>query len=411
MADVTFPACNYAGNQLTRKRFCRQSDRPQLVDFETCNGCIHADPVPSEQLAPACRHRGEQRESIVSCNCPRSFQKGVFDCALHGRCVVSRHNRESVKGVKCCETCKDQNRDPATQEPASLEQLAIIAVHFNPQRYCLPIRNYWEWRHHLGPLQANLTTVELSFDGSFCIPDAHHIDGKPNQVCWQKEAMINYAIRELLPDGCQYVAWIDHDLIFENQQWAEQTVRALRDRHDVVQLFDSWAHYDANGEFEHVRNSWAARHLGNHHEHDGPLAPGGAWAARRDYLERIGGILANNVVGGGDQGACDAWTTYHSNYLSSYSEGLHRNNEEWQRKAREAMHKPCGWIPGTVRHLYHGDRRNRLYTERHAILREHNFDPETDVRIGENGILEWCSDKPEMHRQLAEYFALRKEDE
>jgi len=32
-----------------------------------------------------------------------------------------------------------------------------------------------------------------------------------------------------------------------------------------------------------------------------------------------------------------------------------------------------------------------------------------DVRVGADGLLEWSSDKPRLHRQLAEYFDHRKE--
>jgi hypothetical protein len=34
-----------------------------------------------------------------------------------------------------------------------------------------------------------------------------------------------------------------------------------------------------------------------------------------------------------------------------------------------------------------------------------------DIKINENGIWEWASDKPELHEEVAEYFEERKEDE
>ena len=37
------------------------------------------------------------------------------------------------------------------------------------------------------------------------------------------------------------------------------------------------------------------------------------------------------------------------------------------------------------------------------------YDPVHDVRVNEDGIIEWDSEKPRLHRQLTEYFNNRKE--
>lgn len=331
----------------------------------------------------------------------------IFGCDLHGTCTLTARQREEVRGARCCATCTD--RPGPTTATASVDELTIIAVHYNPQRYLLPIRNYWEWRHSLGSLQSNLITVELSFDDRFCIPDAHQIAGDSSNVMWQKERLINLALERLLPEHCQYIAWVDHDLVFSNPDWSAHTVEMLSGDYDVVQLYDTWTHYDANGKIEHRRNSLAARRLGGIRTQHGPLSPGGAWAARRDYLERIGGLLDNNIVGGGDQGACDAWTGHVSHYHQLYSPQLSADNRRWQEQAAAKLRR-CGYIPGNVDHLYHGDRKHRRYEGRSSILQRHAFDPETDICIDHHGILAWASDKPALHREVANYFASRQED-
>lgn len=291
---------------------------------------------------------------------------------------------------------------------ASLEEFVIIAVHFNPQRYNLPARNYWEWRHSLGDLEENLITVELSFDESFMIHDSVKVSGGPENILWQKEAMINLAIRSL-PDRVKYVAWVDHDLIFDNAQWAIEALDQLSGDCDVVQLFETYSAQDEHRE-ELYRRSSAVAALQFGPINDQYPAPGGAWAARRDYLAAIGGLAYSNIVGGGDQIACDTWTGQASHYLKRYAGKLAGFDLKWQQQARAERQGRTGLVRGNVSHLYHGTRERRKHVERAEILRRHNFDPEVDIRLGESGLLEWTGNKPQLAAEVAEYFQDRQED-
>ena len=62
-------------------------------------------------------------------------------------------------------------------------------------------------------------------------------------------------------------------------------------------------------------------------------------------------------------------------------------------------------------HLWHGDPVNRQYGNRNAILRQHDFDPITDVRLTAGGVWEWASDKPDLQQAVRDYFYARREDE
>lgn len=403
---TNYPPCQFAGRQITGRRFCRAPDLPRLVTPAICNGCRHSAVESPTQQLPQCTHRGQAVASIISCNCPESFRKPVFQCQVHEKCVLTRHNRENITGVKCCETCPDCSSRPT--HTASLNQLAIIAVHFNPQRYALPIRNYWEWQHHLGSLSQNLTTIELSFDGQFCIPDSIRISGNQRHVMWQKEALINAAVKQL-PPSIKFVAWIDHDLIFANPDWANCAVSMLANGFDVVQLFDRIEYTAADRSVIDQRQAFAAHFLSGQPVGT-PSAPGGAWAARRDYFTRIGGLPDNNIVGGADQLACDAWLNRDSHYLTIYPPKLAEAGQAWKHQATTSMRGDCGFVPGKVKHLFHGTRANRHYLQRAEILRRHAFDPQSDIRINADGVCEWSSNKPRLHAAIAEYFAIRNED-
>jgi hypothetical protein len=70
----------------------------------------------------------------------------------------------------------------------------------------------------------------------------------------------------------------------------------------------------------------------------------------------------------------------------------------------------AGYVPGAVRHLWHGDRANRQYLSRDEILCRHDFDPAAHLRIGENGLLELSNAPGGLADEIARYFADRRDD-
>ena len=71
-----------------------------------------------------------------------------------------------------------------------------------------------------------------------------------------------------------------------------------------------------------------------------------------------------------------------------------------------------GYVPGVIRHYFHGSKKNRKYRERWEILVKNNFDPLTYIRRDANGVLEPTEICPqEMLDEIMEYFKERNEDE
>jgi hypothetical protein len=69
------------------------------------------------------------------------------------------------------------------------------------------------------------------------------------------------------------------------------------------------------------------------------------------------------------------------------------------------------FAPGRIFSLWHGSIENRRYVQRNEELRAMAFDPSADIRISDNGCLEWASDKPDLHDWARRYFEERREDE
>ena len=294
----------------------------------------------------------------------------------------------------------------APQQPSAIStgRLAAIACHYNPQGYRRLRENYFRFREALrGCL---LFTIEVSFDGQFHLPADWQIRATERNLMWQKEALINAAVRRL-PERFDQVAWIDADLLFLNPDWAAETSHIL-DEFPVVQLFETCHYIDAQGRWDHRHPSLLKKRREQLKEHG---QPGGAWAARRDLLERHG-LFDRNIVGGGDANFSDALFGVFSGYVTRISPAaLNTAAETWARGLHQEVQGRVGCTRGDVLHLFHGTRQNRQYIDRAKMLCDAQYDPWSDVRLTPDGLLEWATDKPELQRQMRAYFEQRREDD
>ncbi|MGE0040894.1 MAG: hypothetical protein AB7H88_05295 [Vicinamibacterales bacterium] len=276
-----------------------------------------------------------------------------------------------------------------------------------------------------------LAIVELAFDDApYRVPDAWAdlvVRRRSRAVLWQKERLLNLGVAEL-PAACRFVAWIDGDVLFENDDWVAQT-RAALERAPVVQPFTVAAWLDEGAT---TAPEGRPRGMGEGHEMPGfghtldgaadraeTLAhfdrhghPGFAWAAERDLLATHG-LYDRAVLGGGDFIAAHAFAADRA-----YLRGRHwvsRDLTPLERKAIAAWGEPVaeatggriGWTPGRLLHQFHGANAGRRYMARMQILRDAHYDPMTDIAVDADGCWTWASDKPALHAAVREYFAER----
>jgi hypothetical protein len=70
-----------------------------------------------------------------------------------------------------------------------------------------------------------------------------------------------------------------------------------------------------------------------------------------------------------------------------------------------------GYVPGVIRHFFHGKKINRNYVNRAQILIKHNYEPEKHIKLV-NGILTPTEDCPAgLLEDIMDYFKERNEDE
>jgi hypothetical protein len=112
---------------------------------------------------------------------------------------------------------------------------------------------------------------------------------------------------------------------------------------------------------------------------------------------------------------------YYAKHFPLKLRGLEVHFRNWATRVFAVVDGKVGYTPGTLMHLWHGERANRQYDQRFKCLMNGRFDPQTDVRVGDQGVWEWtlsradgggadASKKSEMQRCVKSLFAQRAED-
>jgi hypothetical protein len=97
--------------------------------------------------------------------------------------------------------------------------------------------------------------------------------------------------------------------------------------------------------------------------------------------------------------------------------GLNKENtEDYKKSVYEFQEKVknmrIGYVPGVIRHYYHGSKKNRQYGERWKILVKHKYSPNEHIKYDKNGIIIPTEKFPkELIKEIYQYFQERNEDE
>ncbi|MEM8910814.1 MAG: hypothetical protein AAGC97_03525 [Planctomycetota bacterium] len=296
-----------------------------------------------------------------------------------------------------------------TWQHPQAHRIQLITFHYNPCRFRRLRDTYFEWLPTLGPMADRLKCYELVFDDDEPeIPGSVVIRGsREKHWLWQKEAIVNRAHSEC-DRNIDYFAWLDHDMVPTSPDWLNQAITQIDQGASAVQLGSAITYLDRSRCPIETMATGAANWL-NHQRKRG--CPGAAWIADRHFLDDIGGFNTHHIVGGGDQSFFDIVTGSPGQHLDQYPDALaHRIRAHTQRAIAHRTNRQLAYIDQALLHLWHGDRSKRQYQSRNTILRDHNFDPTTDVRINHDGILEWSSNKPTLHAAIRRYFQRRAED-
>jgi len=299
------------------------------------------------------------------------------------------------------------------------DKLNVIIVISNP---CLFKKRYQLTREFINRIQmkekrVELFVVELCYENQkFIITDSsnkNHLQLRGKDVLWHKENMINIGVKKLLPSNWKAMAWLDADIEFENYNWVSDTLKVLNGSKDIIQLWSQADNMDNDKSTINIPNSFGYQYAkGNKYSGIGVnfWHPGYAWACTRQAYEKMGGLYDKAILGSGDSimALClikDGLRAIKDTSTFGYKKSI----IEYQKNVEGLR---FGYIPGVVRHYYHGTKENRKYTERWLILLKHEFDPYTFLDYNDDGLLvptKACS--YELIQEISNYFKERKEDD
>ena len=301
------------------------------------------------------------------------------------------------------------------------DTLHVIAVVSNPARFESRYRLYREFPQRIaGNERIQLHTVEIAHGARpHAVTGPNDVQLRTDQELWQKEAMINVALKRL-PADWRYVAWVDADVQFVRPDWAEETIHRLQ-HHSIVQMFEHAIDLGPSGQVIQQHTS-----LGSLVQAGKPVSaaatseyyagarfghPGFAWAATREALDSTGGLLDQGILGASDHHMALGLI---GEAEKSSPAGLHPNYykmvRQWQDRATVHIRRNFGAVSGVLLHHWHGRKADRQYGSRWDILKRHNFDPEVDIYKDTQGLWRLHGNKPGLRDDVRRYFASRNED-
>jgi hypothetical protein len=281
------------------------------------------------------------------------------------------------------------------------KDMAIGLVIFNPAKSKKLIENYYEMIQQFEKYTLPFFTLELVYEDR-CpeIPEAYHISGK--SVMFHKENLCRI-LETMIPSKFTKLVFLDADIIFDDQEWYWKLSKAL-DSYDVVQPFETCFWLDEDKKIMLERESVLKM---KSNLWDSKYHPGFAWGFRREWYNKIG-FFDYAVTGSGDTLSVIKWLDKHvtPKFQSLPVPLLRKYNIFCPPEDRPLI----SFLPGSLRHLYHGSRENRQYTERHKIL-----DLQEDIMdlvfVNSRGLLEWNLEHKNLSNKMLEYFISRNDDD
>jgi hypothetical protein len=301
-----------------------------------------------------------------------------------------------------------------------MNKIAIVCCYFNFCNYDKIRKNYYAFKEHVLKSTHNLYTVELTLkDQDDDLVNNDSLDKiirvKSNSVLWHKERLIQIGIDRALADGFDKVVWSDADVIFKDSNWLQNISTAL-DKHDIVQCFDS-----LDEEFnDRTQSGESALSFILSKKRKKGFAPGGCWAATKDFLQNnrlydkcicgggdnifLLGCIPSEIAKLNDENMMPTTYKWHSKKLyDDYCKHLLKCRAYIDQKPNRV-----GVVRQKILCLPHGTAQNRNYQSRHAFL--YNFDPDKDIYLNKDNVYELADNCTELRNNLRNYFQNRDED-
>jgi hypothetical protein len=138
--------------------------------------------------------------------------------------------------------------------------------------------------------------------------------------------------------------------------------------------------------------------------------PGFAWACTRKAYKQMDELYELSILGAGDHNMAlsfigKANVSLNENVDNNYLDSV-LNFQQNSKRLR------LGYVPGVIRHYFHGSKKNRKYSQRWQILVKHKYNPSQHITKRSDGLLIPTTKCPkELLDDIFIYFKERNEDE
>lgn len=306
------------------------------------------------------------------------------------------------------------------------DPLHVITTVFNPSRYRNRWKLYQDFALRMQRPDVRLYTAEVAFgDREFAIPAADNVfHFRTQSEIWLKENALNLLVQRLPPDW-KYLAWVDADISFVRDDWANETLHALQHykvvqmwaeahdldhNHNILQSFKSmgWSYQNQvpipTGEDSYYYYPGAGKKMAFWH-------PGFAWAIRRESFNDLGGFVDWSILGNADTLMGRAILDIPiGKPEQALGESGKRQLDIWKDRAGKYIQKNLGYVNGALLHYWHGPKLNRQYLTRNKILIGNGFNPELDLKRDWQGLWQLTDRNPSLRDGIRKYFNTRNED-
>jgi hypothetical protein len=298
------------------------------------------------------------------------------------------------------------------------DKLHVVVVVSNP---CQFARRYILAREFISRMEYEMNiimyVVELAYGNQeYYVTEKHnkrHLQLRAQVPLWHKENMINIGIQKLLPKGWKAAAWIDADVEFDSTTWAQDALKVLNGCRDIVQLFSHAVDMDKHKNTMSIFPSFGFQYS-KQSRYGGTgmnmWHPGYAWAITRKAYDKMGGLFEQSILGSGDHNMAFSFI---GNGVKSLNDAAHDSYKDavvdFETSAKTLR---LGYVPGVIRHHFHGSKKNRKYGERWEILVQNRYNPDEHITKNKDGLLVPTASCPQtMLDSIMTYFSERNEDE
>jgi hypothetical protein len=309
-------------------------------------------------------------------------------------------------------------------------RLHVFAVYFNHNNSVNILTNFQRFVRHMHLLGVTLHIVECVLEGAdYRVTDEgnpHHVRVAIKYELFRKENLVNVGVANairLYGDKVRYLAWIDADVEFMNENIVQDTIDQLN-RHQVVQMWSRAIDLDPDDEPIHFKDTkesvvrsfaWCYQEYGINnkprHGYSTMWHPGYAWAIRRSTFDAMGGLFDISILGAGDHHMAWAFVGHaHMGIHGGTSENYKKRSLDWLYKIKHTVNGDLGVVSGLIVHRWHGRKSDRKYVERWSVLVDNKFEPDHDLIRLPNGVLELTERNPKLRDGIRMYIRQRRDD-